>query len=144
VLNLPVLRAMLDSGAVLIAGGGGGVPVMRDERGDWQGVEAVIDKDLSSALLARALGLPDLLLLTAVERVAVDFGTPRQRPLERVSLSDLKRYQREGHFAKGSMGPKVEAAIRHVEAGGRRAIIGHLENAAAALSGSSGTHVVPG
>jgi carbamate kinase len=104
----------------------------------------VIDKDLSSALLARALGLPDLLLLTAVERVAVDFGTPRQRPLERVSLSDLKRYQREGHFAKGSMGPKVEAAIRHVEAGGRRAIIGHLENAAAALSGSSGTHVVPG
>ena len=144
VLNLPVLRAMLDSGAVLIAGGGGGVPVMRDERGDWQGVEAVIDKDLSSALLARELGLPDLLILTAVERVAVDFGTPQQRPLERVTLGDLKRYQREGHFGKGSMGPKVEAAIRHVEAGGRRAIIGHLENAAAALAGTSGTHVVPG
>ena len=144
VLNLPVLRAMLDSGAVLIAGGGGGVPVMRDERGDWQGVEAVIDKDLSSALLARQLGLPDLLLLTSVERVAVDFGKPRQRPLERVTLSELRRYQGEGHFARGSMGPKVEAAIRHVEAGGRRAIIGHLENAAAALAGSSGTHVVAG
>jgi carbamate kinase len=144
VLNLPVLRTMLDSGALLIAGGGGGVPVVRDDRGDWQGVEAVVDKDLSSALLARELGLPDLLLLTAVEHVAVDFGTPRQRALERVSLSELKRYQHEGHFAKGSMGPKVEAAIRHVEAGGRRAIIGHLENAAGALAGSSGTHVVPG
>jgi len=144
VLNLPVLRSLLDSGAVLIAGGGGGVPVARDERGDWQGVEAVVDKDLSSALLARELGLPDLLILTAVERVAVDFGKPQQRALERVTLSELKRYQREGHFAKGSMGPKVEAAVRHVEAGGRRAIIGHLENAAAALAGTSGTHVVPG
>ena len=144
VLNLPVLRAMLDSGAVLIAGGGGGVPVVRDGRGDLQGVEAVIDKDLSSALLARELGLPDLLILTAVERVAVDFGKPGQRPLERVSLSELKRYQREGHFAKGSMGPKVEAAVRHLEAGGRRAIIGHLEHAGAALAGASGTHVLPG
>jgi len=104
----------------------------------------VVDKDLSSALLARELGLPDLLILTAVERVALDFGKPQQRALQRVGLRELKRYQREGHFAKGSMGPKVEAAVRHVEAGGRRAIIGHLENAAAALAGTSGTHVVPG
>ena len=143
VLNLPVLRALLDSGVVLIAAGGGGVPVLRDRRGDWQGVEAVIDKDLTSALLARELQLPDLLILTAVERVAVDFGSPRQRALERVTVAELKNYQRGGHFAQGSMGPKVEAAIRHVEAGGRRAIIGHLDQAAAALAGSSGTHVVP-
>jgi carbamate kinase len=144
VLNLPVLRALLDSGAVLIAAGGGGVPVVRDASGDWQGVEAVIDKDLTSALLARELQLPDLLILTAVERVAVDFGTPKQRSLESVTLSELKRYRREGHFAKGSMAPKVDAAIRHIESGGQRAIIGHLENAAAALAGSSGTHVVAG
>jgi len=144
VLNLPVLRALLDSGAVLIAAGGGGVPVVRDASGDWQGVEAVIDKDLTSALLARELQLPDLLILTAVERVAVDFGKPTQRSLESVTLSELKRYRREGHFAKGSMAPKVDAAIRHIESGGRRAIIGHLEHAAAALAGSSGTHVVAG
>jgi carbamate kinase len=93
-------------------------------------------------LLARSLGIPDLLMLTAVERVAIHFNTPRQRPLSKVTLAELKALQREGHFAKGSMGPKVEAAIRHLEAGGRRAIIGHLEHAVAALMGESGTHVV--
>lgn len=144
VINLPVIQALLDTGAVVIAGGGGGVPVVRDAEGDWQGVQAVVDKDLTSALLARSLGIPDLLILTAVNRVAVDFGKPQQRALDKVTLSELKDLQRAGHFARGSMGPKVDAAIRHIEAGGRRAIIGHLEHAAAALAGESGTHVVPG
>jgi carbamate kinase len=117
---------------------------VRDARGDWQGVEAVIDKDLTSVVLAQALHLKKLLILTAVERVAVDFGTPRQRNLETVTLSELKAFQRAGHFAKGSMGPKVEAAIRHIEAGGERAIIAHLDHARAALEGASGTHVVRG
>ena len=144
VLNLDIMRTLLDAGALLIAGGGGGIPVMRDANGDWQGVQAVIDKDLTSALLARALDIEDLLILTAVERVAIDFGTPRQRTLETVTVDELRAYQRAGHFAKGSMAPKVEAALRHVAGGGRRAIIGHLQHAAAALAGSSGTHVVAG
>jgi carbamate kinase len=142
VLNTDVIRCLLDAGMLVIAGGGGGVPVTRDGRGEWTGVQAVIDKDLTSVVLARALGIEDLLLLTAVERIAIDFNTPRQRNLDRVTLSELRAHQRAGHFARGSMGPKVEAAIRHVAAGGRRAIIGHLEHAEAALDGRSGTHVV--
>ena len=142
VINLDVIQALLDRGMLVIAGGGGGIPVTRNDRGEWAGVEAVIDKDLTSALLARQLGIDNLLILTAVERIAVDFGTPRQRDLATVKLSELRRFQKEGHFAKGSMAPKVEAAIRHVAGGGRRAIIGHLEHARAALDGTSGTHVV--
>ena len=144
IINLHVIRALLDSGTVLIAGGGGGIPVVRDASGDWQGVQAVVDKDLTSALLARSLGVPDLLILTAVDRVAIDFNTPRQRHLDKVTLAELKRYQQAGQFAKGSMEPKVEAAIRHLEGGGRRAIIGHLERALPALRGESGTHVIQG
>jgi Carbamate kinase len=142
ILNLHVVRALLDAGTVVIAGGGGGIPVVRDANGDWRGVQAVVDKDLTSALLARSLGIPDLLILTAVERVAVDFNTPRQRFLDRVSLAEMRAYQRDGHFARGSMGPKVEAAIRHLECGGQRAIIAHLERALPALAGETGTHVV--
>jgi carbamate kinase len=144
VINLHVIEALLDAGVVVIAGGGGGIPVLRGPRGEWQGVQAVVDKDLTSALLAASLGIPDLLILTAVERVAVNFGTPQQKFLSQVSLDELKNLQRAGHFAKGSMGPKVDAAIRHLEAGGKRAIIGHLAKAAAALAGESGTHVVRG
>jgi carbamate kinase len=144
VLNVEVIGRLLEAGMLVIAGGGGGVPVTRDGRGEWTGVQAVIDKDLTSALLARSLGIEDLLILSAVERVAIDFGKPGQRNLERVTVSALRQYQRAGHFGRGSMAPKVEAAIRHVAAGGRRAIIGHLEHADAALAGKSGTHVVAG
>jgi carbamate kinase len=144
IINLRVIEALLKAGTVVIAGGGGGIPVVRDANGDWQGVQAVVDKDLTSALLARALGIPDLLILTAVERVAIDFNTPRQRYLDKVTLSELKRHQAAGHFARGSMGPKVEAAIRHLESGGKRAIISHLGRALPALRGETGTHVVAG
>jgi len=144
IINLHVIEALLKAGTVVIAGGGGGIPVVRDANGDWQGVQAVVDKDLTSALLARSLGIPDLLILTAVDRIAIDFNKPQQRYLSTVTLPELKAYQAAGHFAKGSMGPKVEAAIRHLEAGGRRAIIGHLERALPALRGESGTHVLPG
>lgn len=144
IINLHVIEALLNAGTVLIAGGGGGIPVVRDANGDWQGVQAVVDKDLTSALLAKSLGVPDLLILTAVDRVALDFNTPRQRYLDKVTLSELKHHQQAGQFAKGSMEPKVEAAIRHLEGGGRRAIIGHLERALPALRGESGTHVIAG
>ena len=144
ILNLGVIETLLEAGTLVIAGGGGGVPVVREADGSWGGVEAVIDKDLTSTLLANSLRIPELLILSAVERVSIHFGTAQQRELTQATLADMKRYQREGHFARGSMGPKVEAAIRHVESGGRRAIIGHLEHAAAALEGKSGTHVVAG
>ena len=144
VLNLHVIEALLAAGAVVIPGGGGGVPVVRDAHGDWQGVQAVVDKDLTSALLAASLGIPDLLILTTVDQVAVDFGKPTQRLLSRVTASELRGYQAAGHFARGSMGPKVEAALKHLEAGGRRAIIAHLNRAASALAGENGTHVVRG
>lgn len=142
VMNLHVIETLLKAGTVVIAGGGGGIPVVRGVNGDWQGVPAVIDKDMTSALLARSLGIPDLLILTAVERVAIDFNTPHQRYLDEVTLAEMKAYQAAGHFGKGSMGPKVEAAIRHLENGGRRAIIAHLERALPALRGETGTHVV--
>jgi carbamate kinase len=143
IVNLGVIETLLDAGTLVIAGGGGGVPVVRGKDGSYTGIEAVVDKDLTSTLLARSLRVADLMILTAVERASIHFGTPQQRPLETVKLSEMKRYYREGHFAKGSMGPKIDAAIRHIEAGGRRAIIGHLEHAGAALEGRSGTHVVP-
>ena len=142
IVHLGMIEAMLATGAVVIAGGGGGIPVVRNAAGDWQGVQAVIDKDLCSALLARKLGIPTLLILSAVEKVAVDFGKPAQRWLDRVGLAELKALQLQGHFAKGSMGPKVEAAIRHIEGGGARAIIARLDQALAALEGQAGTQLV--
>ena len=139
IINLHVIRALLDSGTVLIAGGGGGIPVVRDASGDWQGVQAVVDKDLTSALLARSLGVPDLLILTAVDRVAIDFNTPRQRHLD----VEPARPER-GAPAHDRGVPALSGRARHLEGGGRRAIIGHLERALPALRGESGTHVIQG
>ena len=144
VVNLRVIESLLAANAVVIAGGGGGIPVVRDAHGDWQGVQAVVDKDLTSALLAASLGIPDLLILTTVDQVAINFGKPTQTLLSRVKASELRAHQRAGHFARGSMGPKVEAALRHIEAGGKRAIIADLGRAASALAGENGTHVVRG
>ena len=144
VVHVGMIEAMLATGAVVIVGGGGGIPVVRNAAGDWQGVQAVIDKDLASALLTRTLRIPTLLILSAVDKVALNFGKPSQRWLDTVTVSELRSLQAEGHFAKGSMGPKVEAALRHVEGGGTRAIIAHLDRALPALEGRTGTHVVPG
>ena len=144
VVHVGMIEAMLATGAVVIVGGGGGIPVVRNAAGDWQGVQAVIDKDLASALLTRTLRIPTLLILSAVDKVALNFGKPSQRWLDTVTVSELRSLQAEGHFAKGSMGPKVEAALRHVEGGGTRAIIAHLDRALPAVEGHTGTHVVPG
>jgi carbamate kinase len=143
IVNLGMIEALLATQAVVIAGGGGGIPIVRDAAGDWQGREAVIDKDLTSALLARSLGIGTLLILTAVERVAAGYGTPQQRFLDRISVEELKTLQRAGEFGRGSMEPKVQAAIRHIEGGGTRAIIAHLDDAGAAVAGRAGTHVIP-
>ncbi len=142
IVDVSLIETLAKGGTVVIAGGGGGIPVRRDARGVRRGLEAVIDKDLTSALIANVLGIEVMMILTAVSQVSVHFGTEREESLEQVTLSQARAYHQEGHFPAGSMGPKVEAAIRFLEGGGKRAVIAHLDEAMAALRGEAGTHVV--
>jgi carbamate kinase len=144
ILDLELIAGLARQGVVVIAAGGGGIPMVLRADGSYGGVPAVIDKDLTSALLASELNYETLLILTAVSRIAVDFRKPAQRDLETVTASELDALRRQGHFADGSMGPKVKAALRFLAAGGKRAIIGHLDEAADALAGKAGTQVLPG
>ena len=139
------IRTLLDSGMVTIAAGGGGIPVVADEAGCLHGVPAVIDKDLASALLANAVGAELLIISTAVDKVALHFGRPEQRWLDAMTLEEARRHLGAGvHFARGSMAPKIQAAINFLEGGGRRVIITNPENIKRALAGESGTHIVHG
>ena len=141
IVEWPAVRSLADNGSLVIAAGGGGVPVIVRE-GRLVGVEAVIDKDFASRLLANLVGAGTLVLLTGVERVAVDFGTPQQRPLDEVDVETLQRYEAEGQFPAGSMGPKVRAAIEFVERGGGRALITSPEGLVDAVAGRAGTQVL--
>lgn len=142
VCDISLIQALARRGTVVIAGGGGGIPVVRLPRGVRKGVEAVIDKDRTSALMANVLGIEVMMILTAVPKVAINFGTAAQRELDQVTLQELQTLHREGHFPAGSMGPKIEAAIRFIESGGERVIIARLEDAMSALRGDTGTHIV--
>jgi carbamate kinase len=139
VVETRLIRLLLESGAVVVCAGGGGVPVIRDEVGDLQGVEAVVDKDLTSAVLAEALDADLLLVLTDVPHVLRDFGTPDQEPVLRATPGGLRSLD----FPAGSMGPKVDAACRFVELTGGVAAIGRLEDAVGILSGEAGTIITP-
>lgn len=143
ICDISLVDVLASRGTVVIAGGGGGVPVVRDEKGVRKGVEAVIDKDLTTAHMANVLGIEVMMILTAVSRVAINFGKPDQEDLDVLSVSQMKKYQEEGYFPAGSMGPKIEAAIKFIEGGGKRAIIGHLNEAMPAIRGESGTHILP-
>ena len=135
---------LLDNEYIVIACGGGGVPVARDAHGDYYGVDAVIDKDFASACLAEAVGADYLFILTAVDHVCLNFGTPEQRALDVLHAGDAERYLREGQFSAGSMQPKVAAAVQFVRSGWRRrAVIASLAQAPAAMRGESGTRIVP-
>lgn len=136
------IRDAVRRGWIVIAVGGGGIPVVRDEDGTLRGVAAVIDKDRASSLLATAIQADLFLISTAVEKVAINFGKPNQQWLDRMTVEEAKRYMAEGHFAKGSMLPKIQACIRFLEAGGERAIITNPENITRALRGETGTWVV--
>jgi carbamate kinase len=139
------IRSLLQSGFVVISVGGGGIPVIADDNGDLSGVAAVIDKDLACSLLATCIGAELFLVTTSVEQVALDFGAPEQRWLDRMTLSQAKEYLAEGtHFLAGSMAPKIEAVIGFLERGGGSAIITDPENVERALAGETGTHIVPG
>ena len=144
VCDISLIEALVTRGTVVIAGGGGGIPVVRGEKGVRHGIEAVIDKDLTSALIANVLGIDTLVILTAVRQVAIDFGTPRQRPIATASLAQIKDWHRAGQFPPGSMGPKIEAAIRFLDGGGRRAVIASMEDLSAALQGQAGTTILAG
>lgn len=135
------IRILVENQAIVIASGGGGIPVIRED-GKLKGVEAVIDKDLAGERLAEDVGADVFLILTDVDKVKLNYGKADQRPLDRMTVEEAKRYLAEGHFAKGSMEPKVRAAIRFVEAGGERAVLAALSQAGAALAGEAGTQVV--
>lgn len=140
IVEQAAIERIVKAGVILIAVGGGGIPVVADSAGDLHGAEAVIDKDLGVSLLARQLGADMFLITTAVEKVALNFGTPEERPLDHLSLSEAKAYLAEGtHFAKGSMAPKVQAVIEFLEAGGKEALITDPANVERALAGATGT-----
>ena len=141
IVELSSIKALVDAGEVVVAVGGGGVPVVEKD-GNYSGVAAVIDKDYASGLLAANLGADTFLISTAVEKVYINFGKPDQKGLDTVTLAEAKKYMAEGHFAKGSMAPKVEAAIAFLEAGGEMAIITNPENMGKSVRGESGTRFV--
>ena len=142
IVDISLIQVLARRGTVVIAGGGGGIPVVRGPKGVRHGVAAVIDKDLTSAHMANVLGMELMMILTAVPNVAVNFGKPNQAALHTVRLRELKALHAESQFPVGSMGPKIEAAIQFLEGGGERAIIGHLDEAMPALRGETGTQIV--
>ncbi|HLO65690.1 MAG TPA: carbamate kinase [Holophaga sp.] len=143
VLELEAVRGLLDAGFVVVAGGGGGIPVVEDAEGRLTGAAAVIDKDLASSLMAKELGAELLVISTAVEKVCLDFGKPTQRALATMTLAEAKQYIQEGHFKPGSMLPKVQAVVAFLEGGGKEALITDPAHLPAALRGEAGTRIVP-
>ncbi|GAB3880437.1 carbamate kinase [Terrabacter terrigena] len=139
VLETHTLLTLLGAGYVVVAAGGGGIPVVRTASGMVHGVEAVIDKDLTAALLARQVGADVLVIATDVAHAVAGWGTPDAHDIGRVTLAEMEAYAAAGHFASGSMGPKVEAAMRFVRAGGRRSIVTALDQLATAIDGQIGT-----
>jgi carbamate kinase len=143
ILDAPAVQALVEAGFVVVANGGGGIPVVREADGRLRGVEAVIDKDLGAALLARTVAADVLVIGTDVPNAVLRYGTPSAESLGTVTVERLRGYAAEGHFASGSMGPKVDAACRFVEQGGSRAVITDLDHITDAISGDAGTVVVP-
>jgi len=137
------ILALIQQGFTVIANGGGGIPVIENEIGNLVGVEAVIDKDYGGALLANSVNADVFIIATAVEKVAINFNKPNQQWLDRLTAAEAKQYLADGHFHKGSMGPKIEAALQYLERGGKEAIITDPPNLSRALAGETGTRIVP-
>ncbi len=143
IVELEVIKDLLDAGVVTIAVGGGGIPVITNANGDLEGIAAVIDKDLASALLAVQVDADLLLISTAVEQVALNFGKPNQEWISQLTLAEVKAYLDEGgHFAEGSMAPKMRAVVQFMEAGGKEALITNPKNLERAMAGETGTRIV--
>ncbi len=136
-----IIKKLLDEGIIVIASGGGGMPVIEKEGWGLDGLEGVIDKDLASERLAEQINAEILLILTNVEKVYLNYGKSDEKTLDKTSLKELKKYYGQAHFPDGSMGPKVLAAIRFLESGGKKVIISHVDKGYAALKGKTGTHI---
>ncbi len=143
IVERDVIKSLIDQGVIVVAVGGGGIPVVRNDRGELRGAIAVIDKDRATALLASGIRADLLLISTAVEKVAINFNTPDQQWLDHMTLAEAKRYLAEGHFKPGSMKPKIEAVISFLEHGGPKALITDPPNMVRALKGETGTWITP-
>jgi carbamate kinase len=135
------IRKLVDAGFIVIASGGGGIPIILDERGHYKGIEAVIDKDLAGERLAEVVNANLLLILTDVEKVKLNFGKPNEQDIDKMTITQAKKYLEQGHFLPGSMKPKIKACIQFLESGGEKAIITSLDKAVKALEGKTGTLV---
>lgn len=143
ILNVKTISRMLDSAACVIAAGGGGIPVVKGRDGQWRGIEAVIDKDYASALLAANLGADLFIILTGVPKIAIDFNQPTQRFVDRMTVAEAEKHMADGQFPPGSMGPKVDSALQFVKATGKQVLITDVEVLREALDGNDGTLIVP-
>ena len=142
ILNTAVIVQMLQWAKVVIAAGGGGIPVVRGRDGQWRGIEAVIDKDYASSLLAAEMKADLYVILTGVARVSLDFGKPNERAIDRMTADEAEKHLREGQFPAGSMGPKIEAAVQFVRGGGSEVVITDVEHLREGLEGRAGTRIV--
>jgi carbamate kinase len=142
IVEVDIIKQLIAAGVIVIAVGGGGIPVVADEAGNLKGIAAVIDKDYASALLANAIGADLFIISTGVEKVALNYGKPDQQWLDHLTLAQAKEYLAAGgHFAKGSMAPKIQAVVNFLERGGQEAIITNPENLDRALAGETGTRI---
>lgn len=143
IIEVEAIKTLLNNGYIVVAVGGGGIPVVEKENGNLKGVEAVIDKDFASGLLANSIGADLLLISTAIEKIALNYGQPDQVWLDRMTVSEAESYIAEGHFKPGSMRPKVEAIVNFLKQGGRKALVTDPPNIRRALSGQTGTWIEP-
>jgi carbamate kinase len=142
IIGKKIINLLLDNDIIVIAAGGGGIPVYIDKKSGWfEGIDAVIDKDLASAVLARDINAHELMILTAVEKVAINYGKQNQQFLDRITTTEAKNFMQEGHFPPGSMGPKIQAAINFLEAGGNQVVITSVEKSKDAVLGKAGTTI---
>lgn len=143
IVEAEAINALIKSGFTVVGVGGGGIPVIEDEKGNLIGVEAVIDKDFGSALLANLINADLFVISTAVEKVAINFNKPDQKWIDKMTVAEARKYIEEGHFAKGSMLPKIQAILKFLDAGGKKALITNPENIGRAMKGETGTWIVP-
>ena len=141
--NSKQINSLLEAGNIVIAAGGGGVPVYINDLGQYDGIDAVIDKDRASAKLGNLINADELFILTAVDKVSINFGKSNQSDLDEITVDEAKKYLNEGHFPYGSMGPKIKSAIEFLQGGGKRVIITAIDKLASAIEGNEGTRIVP-
>lgn len=139
VVEKETIKKLIENGVIVIAAGGGGMPVYIDEKGNYEGIDGVVDKDLATAVLAEKIGAKEMIILTGVEKVFLNYNKPAQKALDRLTAADAKRYLKEGQFPEGSMGPKIRASIQFLERGGKKVIITSIDKLLEAMKGKTGT-----